>query len=196
MAIDLYNHKHLFNVENDTELQELKNQLTEDNKPTVIYNKETYAIEYLPKWYYTIDLNGQWRLSTNIPNPNSDIYDGVYESYLNHNVDESADKMIITIKDYSKFSLYIRSYAESSYDYIMVSQLNASINKDTDYDNITLVKAHTCDNQQFNTALSNYTLVEFTNIPTGQHTIEIIYRKDSSSHHGDDRGYVLIPKNQ
>lgn len=27
-------------------------------------------------------------------------------------------------------------------------------------------------------------------------SITIVYRKDSSSHSGDDRGYVLIPKNQ
>lgn len=190
------NHKHLFNVENDTELQELKNQLTDDNKPAVIYNKETNAIEYLPKWYYTIDLNGQWRLSSTIPNPDNTKYDGVYESYSNYGVDASADKMIITIKDYSIFSLYIRSYAESCCDYVMVSQLDTSINEDTDYGNTTLVKAHTYDKDQEGVGLPSYTLVEFTNIPAGQHTIEIIYRKDGSLSKNDDRGYVLIPKNQ
>lgn len=195
MAIDLNNHKHLFNVENDAELQELKNQLTNDNKPIVIYNKETNTVEYLPISYYIIDLKGQWRLSTTIPNPDNTKYDGVYESYLNHNISSSADKMIITIEGYSKFSLYIRSYGESCCDYVMVSQLDTSINKDTGSSN-TLVKAHTSNAANAGTALSSYKLVEFTNIPPGQHTIEIIYKKDGSVNSNDDRGYVLIPKEQ
>lgn len=39
-------------------------------------------------------------------------------------------------------------------------------------------------------------LDQIINIDGDKHTITIVYRKDSSSHSGDDRGYVLIPKNQ
>lgn len=196
MAIDLNNHKHLFNVENDTELQELKNQLTTEDKPVVIYNKETDTITYLPKCYYNINLNGQWYLSNTIPNPDNTIYDGVYESYSNYNVNSSAAKMIITIEGYSTFSLYIRSYGENNYDFVMVSQLDTAIYNNTSYSDTTLVKAHTRGKSTSNTNINGYTLVEFTDISPINHTIEIIYKKDNSSHYNDDRGYVLIPIKQ
>lgn len=59
-----------------------------------------------------------------------------------------------------------------------------------------IIKAHTRNKQTSGTAISNYALVEFTGIDKGEHRITIIYRKDSSSASGDDRGYILIPKEQ
>ena len=78
----------------------------------------------------TIDLQDGWRLS-NITNPNNTQYDGVYESYSNYNINNGMATMIINIKGLDKFTLYIRSYAESSYDYVMVSQLDAEITSST-----------------------------------------------------------------
>lgn len=143
---------------------------------------------------YIVNLNGQWEATTAVPNPDSTLYDGVYRSSSNYNVNNGVSIMYITIKDCSSFKMYIRSYAESSYDYVMVSQLDQTINGNTSYSNTTLVKAHTRGNQQSGTALSSYMLVEFTGITSGEHTITVVYRKDGSSHSGDDRGYVLIPK--
>ena len=143
---------------------------------------------------YTIDLNNQWQKSTTISNPDASEYDGVYESFSNYNINSTAAIMKITIDGYSSFKFYIRSYAESSWDYVMVSQLDQTINNSTSYSNTTLVKAHTRGNQQSGTALSNYTLVEFTNIDGGKHVITIVYRKDGSGNSGTDRGYVLLPK--
>jgi hypothetical protein len=143
---------------------------------------------------YTVNLNGQWEKTTDISNPDSTLYDGVYRSSSNYNVNSGVAIMYITIKDYSSFKLYIRSYAESNYDYVMVSQLDKTITGSTSYSDTTLVKAHTRGNQQSGTALSSYTLVEFTGISSGEHTITVVYRKDSSVNNGDDRGYVLIPK--
>ena len=145
---------------------------------------------------YTVNLNSQWEAITVVPNPDSTLYDGVYRSSSNYNVNNGVSIMYITIKDCSSFKMYIRSYAESSYDYVMVSQLDKTINGNTTYSDTTLVKAHTRDNQQSGTALSNYTLVEFTGISSGEHTITVVYKKDSSQHVGDDRGYVLIEKMQ
>jgi hypothetical protein len=102
--------------------------------------------------------------------------------------------MYIDIVGYTDFDLYIRSYAESNYDYVMVSQLDQSINNNTSYSDTTLVKAHTRGNQKSGTDISNYTHVQFTNIDGKEHRITIVYRKDSSSHSGDDRGYMLILK--
>ena len=145
---------------------------------------------------YTVNLNGQWELTTTPANPDSALYDGVYRSFSNYNVNNSAAIMYITIKDCSSFQVYIRSSSEANWDYIMISQLDQTINGNTTYSNTTLVKAHTYGNKQSGTALSNYTLVEYTGITPGEHTITVVYRKDSSSHSGDDRGYVLIPKSQ
>lgn len=145
---------------------------------------------------YTVDLNGQWEATTAVPNPDSTLYEGVYRSSSNYNVNNGVATMYITIKDCSSFKMYIRSYAEGAWDYVMVSQLDKTINGNTPYSNTTLVKAHTRGNQQSSTALSNYTLVEFTGITPGEHTITVVYRKDVSTHSGDDRGYILIEKSQ
>ena len=145
---------------------------------------------------YTVNLNGQWEATTTVPNPDSTLYDGVYRSSSNYNVDSGVATMYITIKDCSSFKMYIRSYAESIYDYVMVSQLDKTITGSTSYSDTTLVKAHTRGNQQSGTAMSSYTLVEFTGITSGEHTITVVYRKDRSTYRGDDRGYVLIEKTQ
>ena len=145
---------------------------------------------------YTVNLNGQWEATTAVPNPDSTLYDGVYRSSSNYNVNNGVATMYITIKDCSSFKMYIRSYAESNYDYVMVSQLDKTITGSSSYSDTTLVKAHTRGNQQSGTALSSYTLVEFTGITSGEHTITVMYRKDSSVNNGDDRGYVLIEKTQ
>ena len=149
---------------------------------------------------YSVSYNGQWRKSSTISNPNSSLYDGVYESYSNYNVSNGSGTytgatMTITISGYKKFSLYIRSYAESSYDYVMVSQLDKTITYSTSYSNTTLVKAHTSGKQNSSTAISGYTLVEYDNMTGGTHTITIVYRKDGTVNNNDDRGYVLISKN-
>ena len=148
--------------------------------------------------FYSVDLNSQWQLSTTVVSP-SDItvpFDGVYESYSNKGTANSGASMYININGYTNFKFYIRSYAESNYDYVMVSQLDKTLTYSSSYSDTTLVKAHTRGNQQSGTALSNYTLVEFTNIDGGAHTIQIIYRKDGSGNNNDDRGYVIIPREQ
>ena len=143
---------------------------------------------------YTIDLNDNWRLS-NIANPDSSLYDGVYESYSNYKVPNSCAIMTITIKDIDTFTIYIRSYGESYYDYVMVSQLDKTIDQNTSYLYGELVKAHTRGKYTSSTDIYSYNQVTFENIGGGEHTITIIYRKDSSGDSYDDTGYVLIDKN-
>jgi hypothetical protein len=148
------------------------------------------------EYEYTLDLNDEWRESSAIVNPDAALYDGVYESYSNYNVNSGLAFMYIDIFGYDTFKLYIRSYAESTYDYVMVSQLDKEITGSTTYSNTTLVKAHTRGNQQSGTAISSYTLVEFAGITAGDHRITVMYKKDSGVNSGDDRAYILIPKNQ
>ena len=140
---------------------------------------------------YTINLNNQWQ-SSSVANPDSSLYDGVYESFSNKGVNNTAATMYIDIDGYTDFDLYIRSYAESNYDYVMVSQLDQTIDNNTSYSSTTLVKAHTRGNQKSGATIDNYTKVSFTGIDKGQHRITIVYRKDGSGNSDDDRGYVLI----
>lgn len=147
---------------------------------------------HIPK-DFSVNLNNEWELKTDI-NPDINTYNGVYRSFSNYHTANAYATMTITFHGYDVFTLYIRSYAESNYDYVMVSQLDKSITGNSSYSDTTLVKAHTRGNQKSGTSLSNYVKVEFTNISDGEHVITIVYRKDSSADSGDDRGYVLIPK--
>ena len=132
---------------------------------------------------YAVILNDNWRLSTAVTNPNSSLYDGVYESYSNYNVNNGVATMFIDIDGYETFRLYVRSDAETSCDYVIVSELDSTTEKMT-----------TSGNQNSGTAISNYSLVTFTNIDGGSHRITIKYRKDGSVNNGTDRGYVIIPQ--
>ena len=140
---------------------------------------------------YSIKLNDQWQLSSTISNPDSSLYDGVYESFSNKGIGYSAAICTITINGYENFKLYVRSYGRSNYDYVVVSNLDYILTSGTTSG--TNVKITTKGNQQSGTAITDYTLVEFDNIGGGEHTIQVMYRKGGYSSSGDDRGYLLIP---
>ena len=144
--------------------------------------------------YYDIDLNDQWQLSSTISNPDSSLYDGVYESFSNKNVNSSAAICTITIDGYENFKLYIRSNGESCCDYVIVSNLDCTLSNNTTSG--TSVKMTTSGKATSSTNITNYTLVEFNDIDGGLHTIQVMYRKDSSAASGTDQGYLLIPKEQ
>lgn len=143
---------------------------------------------------YSVDLNEQWRESTTVANPDRVRYDGVYESFSNYNVASGYATMYVDIEGYTDFTLYIRSYAESTYDYVMVSQPDQEITGSTSYSNSSLVKAHTYGTQNSGTTIGSYKEVSYTGLDGGPHRITIVYRKDGSGNSGTDRGYVLIPK--
>ena len=141
---------------------------------------------------YTLTLDS-WAMSTSVDNPNSNLYDGVYES--TNRRDSSVGVMYIDIDGYEKFTLYVRCNTgdEADYDYMMISNLDQDITSSTDY---KTVKAHTKGASSSGYLISNYTKIEYEGIDKGKHRIEIIYRKDDSDNGGANRGYVLIPKNQ
>lgn len=137
---------------------------------------------------YSVNLNDQWRLSVEIPNPDTYSFDGVYESFSNWNVNGGTADMSIEIENKNEFTFYIRSYGESNYDYVEVYELDKEYTGN--------VYATTYSKPNSNTDIAAYQQVTFTNIPSGKHTIYIRYRKDGSANSGTDRGYVLIPKYQ
>lgn len=87
---------------------------------------------------YTVRLNNQWFLdnrsgkdpngkaynTTYSTNPDANTYDGTYMSYSNFNVNSGQAKMRINFVGYNEFVVYIRSYAESNYDYTLAGKLD------------------------------------------------------------------------
>ena len=162
----------------------------------VTYNTKT-SLSILPHFKggqqgkTTVYLNNEWQTCS--ANPSTTTY-ASFQSYKNKGVNYSYDSMYIDISGYTSFDVYIRSYAESSYDYVMISQLDQNITSATSPSTTSLVKAATNGKQQASTALTGYTKVTYSGITNGQHRIQVIYRKDSSQSQNDDRGYVLVPK--
>lgn len=155
-----------------------------DGSYTTIYAQyvnATFSVELKPS-----GTEYRWELATSVPNPDASLYDGVYQS-TNKGMDDTTARMRITFLGYSNFRVYIRSYAESNYDYTIASQLDAAGVTESN------AKATTKGNQKGGTDIGSYTLVEYPN-DGGEHFIEVGYRKDSSDADNDDRGYVLIGK--
>ena len=132
----------------------------------------------------SINTNGQWQ-SYSSDLSSSSYYS--YQSYSNYHVHSSTATMYLTISGYDTFTLYIRSYAESSCDYTIAYEVDSS----------TSVKSNTSGYQYSDgTSLSSYKRVDYTGLGGTSHTIRIDYKKDYSIHDGYDRGYLVIPKNQ
>ena len=149
--------------------------------------------------HYSISLepgNTAYGWTSSTVNPDSDQYYS-YQSD-NYDKDNSIATMSVTIVGYEEFTVYIRSYAESSYDYVVVRNLDADPLTSWNYAYYG-AKANTRSNQQSGTAIGNYTAVTFTAADgltddETPHTFYIQFGKDNYSGEGDDRGYLLIPK--
>lgn len=129
-----------------------------------------------------VDLNnGQWAVST-YDNPDTTIYDGVYYSSSNYHVHNSSADMFINTIGYTELDVYIRSYGESSYDYVTIYEPNS-----------TTIKSTTKGSSIGGTALSAYKLIHYDTLPITSR-IQISYTKDGSGSYYDDRGFVLIKR--
>lgn len=172
-------------------------------KPYIcVYNSTTSQYEFDEfkiKNDYSVNLtvNGNWITSTT--NPDSSAYDA-YMSNGSHNVNKGMDCMSITINGYTKFTVYIRSYGETNYDYTTISKLDTpytgSSSQGSSQYSQSYVYAHTKGKPNGGTDIGSYTKVEYDNIDGGEHTIYVYYTKDGSGNNNDDRGYILIPKEQ
>lgn len=189
---------------------------TQDNEYTVTATREDLpdvSIEFkitqkkkvIPHYTINLDAGGDnttygyaWETTTVNPNSNS------YLSYrsTNHNVANSLATMSVTVVGYTEFTVYIRSYAQSNRDYIVVRKVGSNYfetwNRSSAY-NDSGTKDHTSDRQQSGTALTNYRAVTFNSsdgltYDDTPHTFYIQFGKNGNTNDGDDRGYVLIPK--
>lgn len=118
-------------------------------------------------------------------NPDSSLYQGVYKS-TNQGRDSTSSIVKITFSGYTTFKLYIRSHAESSYDYTYASEIDGS----SDYNS---AKTTTSGNQTSSTTVTSYTQVTY-NCDGGEHYIYVGFKKDSSASVGSDTGYFFFEK--
>ena len=134
---------------------------------------------------------------------NSQVY-RLWRSNTNKGVANSIDMIKITFSGYSEFTIYIRSYAETTWDYTVASNLNTILPTSSGsypggsgktISQITGAKAWTYNNQQSGTTISSYTPVTYSGLdPNTQYFITVAYKKDGIGDYNDDRGYVLIPQ--
>lgn len=157
---------------------------------------------------FTVDLRDQWYLQGSSPvdpngnssplqkNPDPSRFDGVYASYGHWNQGGTIDVLRITLFGYTTFRLYIRSDSETNCDCVTVGYLDQQITSNPG----TNGKATTYHSgQQSGQELEDYDEVVFTSedgLTRGIHFIDVCYLKDGGINTGNDRGYVLIPKDQ
>lgn len=146
---------------------------------------------------YTVDIsNEDWVLQDPNTNPDPSSYDGVYQSsryWKNVPRGGCIVKMYIDVVGYTTFKVYIRSYGENNYSYAIA--LPPDVDPSTYSNAISQSYANTKSSATGGTAISNYTLVTY-NLDGGEHRICIVYGHKDTIVRNDDRGYVLIPKDQ
>jgi hypothetical protein len=140
-------------------------QITEDSIVSINIVKLYAHWRYIEKQSYNVNLNSQWSKFLD-ENPDSNLYDGVYESFSNYNISNGWAMMKINIEGYTDFVIYIKSNAESNYDYTIAFDLDVEPTSLPAY-NTTGVKAHTRGKQTSGTSISNFTKVEYNDIDGG-----------------------------
>lgn len=161
---------------------------TSDRTATVViknlYNNETTNLtvrQLMPS--ISVDLNDQWVVDTNV-GPNGET---IYKSNSNYHVPDSTAAMYITIKGMNHFNLAVRTYGQSYYDYVLVSELDKTPQiVNNNWSNVKW-------NGSGNSSSSAYSNVNYTNIGYDEHVITVMYRKNSTTDSNDDRGYIYIP---
>ena len=144
---------------------------------------------------FTVDSN---RLYAGTPGTGSGIelssYSAGLIAYSSNNqgkVSTYAVSKITVNKATDLLTVYIRSYAESDYDYTIISKPNTQTYP-TDYAS-GYAKEHTHANQKSGSTLADYTKVEYHGLKQND-WIYVVYRKDRSNDVGADTGYFLIPE--
>lgn len=101
-------------------------------------------------------------------------------------------------KNLDKYTLYIRSSAEATWDYMIASRLYKSsegiIEPVLDLSDSSSVAGHTKNNNSTSTSntLDQYIAINYYNISSGDY-INIVFRKDFSNNSNEDSGWFIAP---
>ena len=128
----------------------------------------------------TVDLNnGQW-VDTGTTIGGHTVYKSDAGSY---NTSNGKSTCTVTVKGYSRVTVYIRSYAEGKYDYTEVGPLDGTVSR------ASTSSVLSTSGKQSATQYYSYTF-EITD--TNAHTFQVLYSKDNSGNSNDDRGYFYV----
>ena len=127
-----------------------------------------------------IDLNnGQW-VDTGTTVDGHEVYKSDDGSY---NINNGTSVCTVTFQGYSSVTVYIRSYAESNFDYTEVGPLDGTVSR---------ASSSSVVNTKGRQSQTQYYSYKFV-IPDGnQHTFQVLYSKDSSGNTYNDRGYFYV----
>lgn len=128
----------------------------------------------------TVNLNnGQW-VDSGTTIDGHTVYKSDAGSY---HVNSGKSTCTVTVQGYSTVTVYLRSYAESAFDYAEVGPLDGKVARDST-SNVLSTKG-----RQNNTTYRSYT---FAISDAGTHTFQVLYSKDSTGDSNDDRGYFYV----
>lgn len=102
----------------------------------------------------------------------------------NQNINSSSSLMQITFNTSGDYKFHIRSYSESYYDYVRISELNSNPSPMAE-------KVSTARHSNSGTTLSSYTDVTYNQVYAND-KIFVEYRKNGFDSAGDDTGYLLV----
>lgn len=126
----------------------------------------------------SVNLNdGQWVDSKTVADNGNIIYKSDAGSY---NINNGESTAILNIVGYTKVKLYIRSNAESKYDYTEAFQIDTKA-----------VRGEGLFSTKGKQSATEYIECVYE-LDGNQHTIEIMYSKDNNGNKNDDRGYFYI----
>lgn len=145
---------------------------------------------------------GQW-IKESTQNPDKTTYT-CYKSNSNKGTSSSVAISRIKFQGYSTITFYIRSYAETTYDYTAIGKLNTALS--TTYSSTyyptgtstmhTNIYANTRGKQtsSYTSLTSHWTAVTYIGLTSStEYYVDVAYCKDSTTNSYDDRGYILIP---
>ena len=142
-------------------------------------------LEMSPTYCDITNEHGSWVVSSVV----KDGYD-VYQSNDSYNIDNAFDYIKVQFNNIPDFTFLYGSYAESSWDYVVVFNLDVEINVSTNPRNITTNVAY--NSKGYSSAGAPNRQGQFVN-DGGVHFFYVGYGKDSSGSHSNDRGYIAIP---
>lgn len=163
-------------LNDDAEVGELINITITSTYDTSISSTKDIEVIYKEQTY-SVDLNnGQW-VDTETTIDGHTVYKSDLGSYY---IDDGKSTAIITVNGFTDFTLYIRSYAESNYDYTEAFAANTTAIRNNGL--------YTTKGEQ---SATNYIKCDYV-LDGGTNTIEVMYSKDDSGNRDDDRGYFYI----
>lgn len=141
----------------------------------------TLPIEWSVTSKETIEGN-EW---TEITDKSDSDY-GWYVSDMHESDGFTIAKINFRVNVKSDVDVYIKSRAESNYDYTLLSKLDVTLNQSDTY----LITARVADTTRGRQNVERkYT---FTDVEVGNHFVTVMYRKDSTTNENQDNGYFKV----